>query len=431
MEEYIKFKKIYLYVKKSVNIKLKAETLIAKQNLINNLYDVINTKINENTTSVAENQLDTILENVAKWHLEATRILKIKLNKLGHKTKHTAVSSFPKLNKNPGGNMATEAKFDIKLANALVHPYDGSAENLEFFLDTASLLKDYVEPTQVASAIKFLKTRLTGKARVGLRNDYATIDEILSDIRLKCTDTTSPESIIAQMKTLRMKPNQDAKEYCDSVEKCCTKLKSIYINQQIPTEVAEAMSRKAGIDALITGISNTDIKLILKAGTFTSLAQAITKISEYSQQETQGSQILSFTRQGGQAIRGNFRRGTGRGFRPNFNSRNFNQNQNSYNHQRYNNTYRPRGNFQRNYQGQGNSFRGRRGNNRQVFSIQSGNPQPGIEQIQQLMPNMVISPGNQQPHVVYPQATAQIAQPNFQQPNFFGQVQRGWQTSSL
>lgn len=46
--------------------------------------------------------------------------------------------------------------------------YDGTPENLDAFVDAATLLKDYVAADQVATAVRFLETRLTGKARLGL-----------------------------------------------------------------------------------------------------------------------------------------------------------------------------------------------------------------------------------------------------------------------
>lgn len=56
--------------------------------------------------------------------------------------------------------------FDIKTATSIVQVYDGKPEDLDASVDSANLLKDYVQADDVATAVKFLKARLTGKAEL-------------------------------------------------------------------------------------------------------------------------------------------------------------------------------------------------------------------------------------------------------------------------
>lgn len=141
--------------------------------------------------------------------------------------------------------------------------------------------------------------------------------------------------------------------------------------------------------------------------------------------------MLTFARTRGQMTRGNISRNVRGGYRQPFNNRyqyfnSFRNNNNGNNHNNYNN-FRFGNNYQRNNQNNGNTFRGRRGNTRQIFNVQSGQLQPDIQQLQQMLPGLAIAPGTQQPQQVVfqqPQLTP------CEQPNFFGQVQRGQPSSS-
>lgn len=438
MENYFKLQKLHVNIKKSINAKLKEETLKEKLRDAHEWYKNIFNYINETTDPISEDQFNQITTNTNTWHQEVTRILKIKIDLISRKAcgKNALSLHYPlKVAKVKSSKMVPPVEntppFDIKQATAIVQPYDGSADNLGSFIDAAALLNEYVQPAHVATAIKFLRTRLIGKARIGLQDNFNTIQQLIDDVQQRCRDKTTPESIIAQMRALKVKPNENMKDYCDGIEKCCANLKSIYVNQKMPAELADSMARKAGIDALITGISNPEIKLILKAGTFSSLAEAITKINENSSQDpARGAQVLTISRPRGQMSRGGHSaRGNRGGHKQNYN-RNGYQNNGYNNHGSYNN-YRSRNNQGNNFQGFnqgnnfqsfGNSFRGRRGNNRNVYNIQSGQPQPGVNQLQQMLPALAVGPGMQQsPQFVYPQPQNNTVQ----QPNFFGQIQRG------
>ena len=85
------------------------------------------------------------------------------------------------------------------------------------------------------------------------------------------------------------------------------------------------MTTKVGVETLINGISNTESKLILKAGQFPTINDAIQKLLETNTASDNPCANVFFTKRGGyQQNRGSFR-GT-RGF-PNQNIRHFQQGQ--------------------------------------------------------------------------------------------------------
>lgn len=181
--------------------------------------------------------------------------------------------------------------FDYKTATSLVQPYDGSVAGLDAFIDASNLLLEIIQAGEEEIAAKFLRTRLTGKARIGLPNEAITIPLIIQDVKNRCQDKTTPESIIAKLKAIKSK--QSNQKFCEEVENLTIQLKNVYIESKIPADVASKMSTKIGVEALINGVSNPDVKLILKAGTFTDLKDAIQKVNENIPEIDNSAQLLT------------------------------------------------------------------------------------------------------------------------------------------
>lgn len=269
--------------------------------------------------------------------------------------------------------------FDMKTATSIVQTYDGTADNLDAFIDAANLLKDYVKNEQVATAVRFLRTRLTGKARLGLPENLNTIDAIINDVKARCSEQVSPENILAKLKSTKQKG--DANSLCDEVDNLTNKLKSIYVGQGIPDGVAKSMATKAGVDALINGVNNFETKLILKAGNFSNIKEAVQKVQENNsstQTNSQNSaQVMTCNTQRNNFYRNNRGRrfnnrggnsSTPRDRNNQHNNRNNNRQQGRYQHQNNNNN--------NNYYNRG----GRRDNRpRQVYATNAAQVQPVVQ----------------------------------------------------
>lgn len=274
--------------------------------------------------------------------------------------------------------------FDIKTATAIVQPYDGCADKLEAFVDAANLLNELTKEAHRPMAIKFLKTRLNGKARQCLPENIATIDDLVKQVKEQCMEVISPQSIIAKLKVSSQKG--DVAKFCSEVESLTTQLQNVYISQKIPGDVAKSMATKAGIDTLINGIKNTEMKIILKAGTFPSVKEAVQKINENLTQETNNpNQILHmssqrYTNRGRQNF--NTQRGNFRGRFTNSNryswNRNGNNNRNNGNRQYSNNhenqnRFNPRNHYQNNSNRQAPPRRDYHSHNRNVYCSENEN----------------------------------------------------------
>lgn len=181
--------------------------------------------------------------------------------------------------------------FDIKTATALVQPYDGSADGLEAFIDAKNLLAEIIDANQIPTTVKFLKTRLTGKARFELSTNTNTIEALIQDVKQRCISKTTPENLTAKLKTVKLQGSVE--NFCDEVDLLTSKLKSAYIQQKVPEETANSMATKVGIDTLINGSNSQETKIILKAGAFSDIKNAIQKVLENSS-ANQPVHILSY-----------------------------------------------------------------------------------------------------------------------------------------
>ena len=255
-------------------------TVRKKQNLAKYLFEEINAKLVLNEVKINQDHLNFFIKASRFEFAEISEILKIKLanssSKLSFKSVVIAIIFNNRLVKIKGNKMV----FDIKTATSIVQTYDGAADNLDTFADAANLLKDYIGEGELETAIRFLKTRLTGKARLGLAEHLNTIDAIVDDVKARCAEQLTPDNILAKLKGT--KQNNDTNSLCDEINLLANKLKSVYVGQGIPDEVAKSMATKAGVDALINGSNSFETKLILKAGNFKTIQEAVQKVREHT-----------------------------------------------------------------------------------------------------------------------------------------------------
>lgn len=300
---------------------------------------------------------------------------------------------------------AVPKPFDIKTATALIKNYDGSPSELDTFVDSVDLLSELTDQEHIATAIKFIKTRLSGKARSAFPPNPQTLVEITNAIKQACKSVETPDSILAKMKATRNKGDQQ--KFYEEIETLSQKLSTLYIYNQIPANVANKMATKAGVETLINGVSNTELKIILKANEFDSIQKAIQKINE---SQIEQSQVFSLQARG----RGRGRFG-GNSQTSNFSHsrsysnndlnrpyRNYYQNQNRRGNGRGQNYFRGnfRGNRGRNHSHSSNFSNHRSGPNHNVFYAQAENgPVP-----QQMVVGGIVS---NQPQTTQPQPNQQ------------------------
>lgn len=279
----------------------------------------------------------------------------------------------------------TNDTFDIKTATAIVQPYNGSPEGLAAFIDATSLLNELTTDAHQGIAVKFLKSRLTGKARLGLPDTALTITQVAQNVKQRCASKTTPENVVAKLKATKQKGEVD--RFCTEVDTLCQQLRVSYLESGVPDQVALKMATKSGVEALTEGVANNETKIILKAGNFDNIESAIQKVIENtSSSSSSNAQVFMYNNNSRQSDKGNRNNYSSRGgYHQNYKNNRYQNNRNYYqsNHQRNNrqndnfHQNRNQGHYNNNYQqnrNQGhynnNNTRGRGGQNntRRVYA---------------------------------------------------------------
>lgn len=244
----------------------------------------------------------------------------------------------------------------LNTASKLIPDYDGKYENLRSFLDALSLVTT-IKDTHEAVAISLIKTKLKGNAR-NLIDGESTIDSIISKLQ-RSVKGESVEVLSAKMMNIRQN-NKSANVYCGEIEALAKTLESAYISDGLTTDLAAKYSTREAVKAMTKNCTIDKVKLIMEAGQFSNMNEAIGKfVSSCTGATGQQNSILHLgsrpkfndNRRG----RGNYRGGRRNGGNWNRNGnpnngnnnwnrrgqgRNWHNNRNGHNNGRNNNTVR-------------------------------------------------------------------------------------------
>ena len=150
------------------------------------------------------------------------------------------------------------------------------------------------------------------------------------------------------------------------VEKLTKALEGAYINDGLTNELANKYSTTLAVKAITQNCTNDKVKLIMQAGTFNTMNDAISKfVNSCTEATGQPNTVLYYQ----QRINSGYNRGNhgyyrGRG--------NYYQNRNQGNN-------RGRSQYKGNYRGRGNSNRGHNSHNVRVTQNASGNSQQTLD----------------------------------------------------
>ncbi|XP_039228381.1 putative uncharacterized protein DDB_G0284213 isoform X2 [Drosophila yakuba] len=246
----------------------------------------------------------------------------------------------------------------IRLATSLIPEFDGRHENLQSFLDALGLL-DSLKGAHETTAVSLIKTKLKGLARNLISNEQ-TINEIIAQLST-AVKGESVEVISAKLLNLQQK-NKTANQYTQEVEKLTKALEGAYISEGISQSIANKYSTTAAVKAMTQNCSIDKVKLIMQAGTFTNMNEAISKfVNSCTEITGQSNTVLHYRRGANNNNRG------GRGYnRDRNNYHNYNRGS-SYN----NNNYNYRGGRRGQNQGRGRVNSNQSNNNNNVRMLQN------------------------------------------------------------
>lgn len=257
----------------------------------------------------------------------------------------------------------------------IVPVFDGNVNELQSFLDALTLI-DRIKETHEGIAIEVIKTKLKGQAR-----NLITNENRIQDIKSKLVSSIQGESselLCSKLMNIRQQ-SKSATTYAEEIQEIAKKLSSAYIREGYPHSIAEKLTKQNAAKAISRNATNEEVKLIIKAGNFTSLNEVVSRFIEASTEASNSNSAVFHFRSSGYAkqhYKNNRFNNRGRG-------QNRHQNNNSRNYNETNS---------RNYN---NNFNGHRGNQRHNHGNQSNRQQNrGRVRITQEISENEISPQN-------------------------------------
>lgn len=249
----------------------------------------------------------------------------------------------------------------INTASKLIPVFDGKAENLTSFVDALEIVES-IKGDHEQLAVSIIKTKLKGAARNLIGNE-TTISQVISRLKGNVKGETV-EVLSAKLMNLQQR-NKTANQYTQEIEQMTKALEGAYISDGLTLELARSYSTQHAVKAMTKNCTIDKVKLIMQAGTFNTMNDAVSKfVSSCTEATGQSNTVLyykNYSQRGSKRGRGNNNyRGNSRWYQ---NNQHNNNGQGQY-----------RGN---NYRGRGNSNRGQNNNQGNVRLAQntSGNSQ--------------------------------------------------------
>ncbi|XP_017466310.1 PREDICTED: uncharacterized protein LOC108359132 [Rhagoletis zephyria] len=189
----------------------------------------------------------------------------------------------------------------IKTASSVLPEFDGKPENLHSFLDAPDIL-DQIKDDHEALAITMIKTKRKGTAR-----NFISTENIIEQIKTKLKNAIKGESVeVLTAKLLNIQQrSKTANQYTAEIEKITRSLEGAYISDGLNPDLATRYSTQAAVKAMCKNCSNDKVKIIMQAGTFTTMNDAISKFTNSCTEITGSSNTILNVRQQSQ-YRSNF-----------------------------------------------------------------------------------------------------------------------------
>lgn len=167
--------------------------------------------------------------------------------------------------------------FDIKTATALLNHYDGKEDETETFLESIDLLNELTDDQHKKTMIKFIKTRITGRAKLALTEDIQTVDAIKKKLRQKFSAKLSSDAILSQLKSTQQ-GNKKLTDFIAQIENLSSQLTRAFIAENVANgEAAEKLAEKFANQSLVENVANPETSLILKATNYVNLSELAAK----------------------------------------------------------------------------------------------------------------------------------------------------------
>lgn len=162
----------------------------------------------------------------------------------------------------------------LSIASKLIPEFDGRHEGLQSFIAALTLVNSVCINNDII-AVNLAKTRLKGTAINLLNGNETNLNQIIDSLR-KNVKGDSTEVITAKLMNAKQ-ASKNANIYIKEIEDLTKSLQSAYIADGLTPALAEQYSTKAAVKAITTNATNEKVKLIMQAGQFNTLNEAVAK----------------------------------------------------------------------------------------------------------------------------------------------------------
>lgn len=253
---------------------------------------------------------------------------------------------------NPTPNMANTFDYISNLSRVIKDTYDGDPIKLPAFISSIELAEAASNADQQTTLVKFIKSKLIGKALEVITPELDTATKIVDALKAKI----KPEStsvVMGRLLALRAEKTSMQK-FQEAADALADSLRRSYISDGVPHDLAMKMTIDRTVEMCRLSARTPLVKSVLASATFAEPKEVLAKFITESNQETTETRILAYGN-GNNNNNANNNRGRGnfRGQR-NYGYNNYN-NANNYNN-RGNQNFNQRGNFRGRRGGRGRGF---------------------------------------------------------------------------
>lgn len=168
-------------------------------------------------------------------------------------------------------------KFDLKTAAGLVPVMDGKQETVEKIIDSVQLYNDCLKevPCKKLLANFVLKTRLSKAAKLKLKQEYSTCDDLLKDMKVFLLTKKSPNALLTQLNNMSQN-NMSIAKYGSEIESLFVDLTISQANSNEKAyEILRPLNEQIAIKKFADGIRNRRLSTIISARNYTELKDAV------------------------------------------------------------------------------------------------------------------------------------------------------------
>lgn len=288
---------------------------------------------------------------------------------------HSSSHPHSKDNNNKTDNKMEDIDFLGKISKLVKSEYAGEPEGLESFIEQIELVKLGTPANKTDLLFKYLKSRLTDKAKEAVPATVTTIDDLITTLRSKIKPENS-DVVLGRLLALKA-DKTSLQTFQEKAEELSEKLRRAYISDGIPEAVARKMVVSKAVEMCKASARTDYVKTVIASAHFDEpkdvLAKFVVEVTSETKEKKE-AQVLNFS-----SNRGRGGRGRGRGkYQNGSNGQNGNgqyQNRRNFNNN-YNNNGQYRSNWHNNGRGRGRGRQQNNDNNQYVRIIQ----QPGNEQ---------------------------------------------------